>query len=57
MLCPVEHLAEPEAKGKRLYPDPSRGGEGGVLKELFHLKNEGEGRWLSSVISHRSTEN
>ena len=42
-------------KGEKAHPDPSGGGEGGVLKELFSLKNKGEERWLPCVISPRST--
>ena len=56
-LLPSRASGRTGGKGEKAHPDPSRGGEGGVLKELFHLENEGEGRWSSCVISPRSTEN
>ena len=42
-------------KGEKALSDPSGGGKGGVLKELFCLKNKGEERWLAFVIFPRST--
>ena len=56
-ICALPSRASGRTGGEKAHPDPSRGREGGVLKELFHLKNEGEGRWSSCVISPRSTEN